>query len=130
MFLDLPLYLSGFCLLGCDYLVRRLYRAATAYVYPAPEEDFGLGLVEAMGQGTPVVAWNNAGPSGIVEDGVSGRLVPLNDHAGFATAVTALVADHALRTRLGLGAWKRATDRFSFRAHTDTLEQALRAAAG
>lgn len=126
---------------GLQHLVRflglvtetdllRLYRAATAYVYPAPEEDFGLGLVEAMGQGTPVVAWNNAGPSGIVEDGISGRLVPLNDHAGFAAAVTALVADNALRTRLGLGAWKRATDRFSFRAHTDTLEQALRAAAG
>lgn len=108
----------------------RLYRAATAYVYPSPEEDFGLGLVEAMGQGTPVVAWNNAGPSGIVEDGISGRLVPLNDHAGFAAAVMALVADDALRTRLGLGAWKRATDRFSFRAHIDILEKALRAAAG
>ncbi|MHB8632120.1 MAG: glycosyltransferase family 4 protein, partial [Candidatus Limnocylindria bacterium] len=126
---------------GLQHLVRflglvtegdllRLYRAATAYVYPSPEEDFGLGLVEAMGQGTPVVAWNNAGPSGIVEDGVSGRLVPLDDHAGFAAAVTALVTDGALRTRLGLGAWRRATDRFSFRAHTDILEQALRDAAG
>ena len=104
----------------------RLYRAATAYVYPSPEEDFGLGLVEAMGQGTPVVAWDNAGPSGIVESDVSGRLVPLGDHAGFADAVTALVGDAGLRARLGLGAWRRATQRFSFRAHTDILERALR----
>jgi glycosyltransferase involved in cell wall biosynthesis len=106
----------------------RLYRAATAYVYPSPEEDVGLGVVEAMGQGTPVVAWDNAGPSGIIEDGVSGSLVRLDDHAGFAAAVTALVADPQLRTRLGIGGWRRATDTFSFQAHTDTLEQALRAA--
>ncbi len=106
----------------------RLYRAATAYVYPSPEEDFGLGIVEAMGQGTPVVAWDNAGPAGIIEDGVSGRLVPLEDHRGFAAAVTALVADPELRTRLGIGGWRRASTRFSFRAHIDTLEQALRAA--
>lgn len=106
----------------------RLYRAATAYVYPSPEEDFGLGLVEAMGQGTPVVAWDNAGPSGIIEDGVSGRLIAIGDHAGFAEAVTALVGDAVLRNRLGLGAWRRATEHFSFRAHTDILETALHAA--
>lgn len=103
----------------------RLYRAATAYVYPSPEEDFGLGLVEAMGQGTPVVAWNNAGPSGIVENDVSGRLVPLGDHSGFAESAAALVTDDALRTRLGLGAWRRATEHFSLAAHAEILERAL-----
>ena len=106
----------------------RLYRAATAYVYPSPEEDFGLGLVEAMGQGTPVVAWDNAGPAGIVEHGVSGLLVRLGNHAGFADAVTALVGDATLRARLGLGAWRRVTQYFSFRTHTDILEAALREA--
>lgn len=109
--------------------LARLYRAATVYVYPSPEEDFGMGLVEAMSHGTPVVAWNNAGPSGIVEDGVSGRLIELDDHAGFAEAVAALVRDAELRTRLGVGGWQRATDRFSLAAHTDILEEALREAA-
>ncbi len=108
----------------------QLYRSAAAYVYPSPEEDFGLGLVEAMGQGTPVVAWDNAGPSGIVEDGRSGRLIPLDDHAGFAAAVLELVRDPETRTRLGLGGWRRVREHFSFDRHTDILEGALREAAG
>ena len=41
---------------------RRLYEGAAVYVYPAPEEDFGMGVIESMAKGVPVVAWNQAGP--------------------------------------------------------------------
>src|SRR4029077_6882809 len=42
---------------------QKLYDGAAVYVYPAPEEDFGMGVIEAMAKGVPVVAWNQAGPT-------------------------------------------------------------------
>lgn len=110
--------------------LRALYAAAAVYVYPSPDEDFGMGLVEAMGHGTPVVAWDRSGPTGIITDGRDGYRIPLADTDAFAAAVLALVADPALRERVGRAAWRTAVARFSFAAHTDQLEAALREACG
>ena len=52
---------------------------ASAYVYPSPEEDFGMGIVEAMGTGTPVVAWANGGPTVTVRDQETGFLIESYD---------------------------------------------------
>jgi len=109
--------------------LARLYRGATVYVYPSPEEDFGMGIVEAMAHGTPAVAWDNAGPTGIIQDGRSGRLIPLGDVRAFGEAVAELVRDEGLRRRIGSGGWERASELFSLTAHGDVLEQALRDAA-
>lgn len=46
-----------------------------AFVFPGPDEDFGLVMVEALAAGTPVIAFNRGGAAEIVEDGVSGVLV-------------------------------------------------------
>src|SRR3989304_10511765 len=54
--------------------LQRLYREAAVYCYPAPEEDFGMGVIEAMAWGIPVVAWNHAGPTVTVADGETGYL--------------------------------------------------------
>lgn len=106
----------------------RVYRAAAAYVYPSPEEDFGMGIVEAMARGAPVIAWDNAGPTGIL-DRRSGRLVPLGDLDGFADAVLAVLTDEAHADALAGAAAVRARELFSEEAHTDVLEQALYEAA-
>ncbi len=106
-----------------------LYEAAAVYVYPSPDEDFGMGIVEAMGRGTPVVAWDHSGPTGIITDDVDGRRVPLGDIEAFGDAVLALIDDPHLRERLGRAAWHTACSRFSFRAHAELLETALREAA-
>ena len=105
--------------------LRTLYEAAAVYVYPSPDEDFGMGIVEAMGSGTPVVAWDHAGPTGILTDGVDGRLIPLGRVDAFADAVLELLDDAALHERLGRAAWHTARDRFSFRSHVDVLEEAI-----
>jgi len=70
----------------------KLYNAADVYVYQAPKEDFGLGPVEAMACGTPVVAWNdNAGPSETVIDGKTGfKALPYNIY-DFAEKVMKLI---------------------------------------
>jgi len=106
-----------------------LYASAAVYVYPSPEEDFGMGIVEAMGQGTPVVAWDQAGPTGIITDRVDGRRVAIDRIDAFGDAVLELLGDAAARVRIGRAAWRTAVERFSFAAHTDILEGALREAA-
>ena len=107
-----------------------LYASAAVYVYPSPEEDFGMGIVEAMGHGTPVVAWDHAGPTGIIADGLDGRLIKLGDVGAFGDAVVALLDDAAVRERIGRAAWATVTRRFSLAAHADILEGALYEAAG
>src|SRR5258708_39256864 len=43
--------------------LQKLYEGAAVYVYPAPEEDFGLGVIESMAKGVPVGEWHHAGPT-------------------------------------------------------------------
>jgi len=107
-----------------------LYGAAAVYVYPSPDEDFGMGIVEAMGQGTPVVAWDHSGPTGIITDGIDGYRIKLGDVDAFGDAVLALLNDAALRERIGRAAWRTARDHFSFAAHGAMLDAALREAVG
>jgi glycosyltransferase involved in cell wall biosynthesis len=79
-------------------------------------EGLGVVLLEAMNHGTPVVASRIGGIPDIVEDGVSGLLVPPADAAALAAAIRRLLSDPALARRLGEGGRRRLHDRFSWRA--------------
>jgi glycosyltransferase involved in cell wall biosynthesis len=105
--------------------LRRLYREAAAYVYPSPEEDFGMGIVEAMSCGTPVVAWNNGGPTVTVLDGKTGFLVEPYDTQRFAESLLRLVTGPALAERLGRAGHRRARQVFSYERHHEDLADAL-----
>ena len=105
-----------------------LYREALVYVYPSPEEDFGMGIVEAMGAGTPVVAWNNGGPTVTVEDRVTGFLVEPYDTEAFAERILTLAANPELAERFGRAAHRRVRDMFSYENHNSLLDEALRMA--
>jgi len=54
-----------------DKIVRRYYREARAFIFPA-EEDFGLTPIEAMASGTPVIAYKKGGLLETVQSGISG----------------------------------------------------------
>ena len=82
--------------------IMAAFAAATAAVVPSrwPEPQ-GLVAVEAMAAGTPVVASTVGGLVDIVEPEVNGLLVPPGDAPALATALDRLLADEALRDRLG-----------------------------
>ena len=105
--------------------LRRVYLNAALYVYPSPEEDFGMGIVEAMAAGTPVVAWANGGPTVTVKDHETGYLVTPYDTDEFAERMLQLVSSHALEERMGRAAHRRAAEFFSYDLHNDSLAQAL-----
>ena len=77
------------------------YRAADALLFPVRwEEPFGLVPIEAMACGTPVIATGLGGSAEFLNDGENCLVVPPNDPAALAAAVTRLAGDEALRARL------------------------------
>lgn len=69
---------------------------------PSLWEGFGLVLLEAMAQQTPIIASAVSAIPEIVIDGETGRLVPARDAAALAEALRGLLADSAYRQHLGL----------------------------
>ncbi|TXR56336.1 glycosyltransferase family 4 protein [Quadrisphaera setariae] len=78
---------------------HELLRRCTAFVYPSLYEGFGIPVLEAMAAGAPVVT-STAGALAELTAGAALAVDPLRVDA-LRDAVDALVADEALRTRLG-----------------------------
>jgi len=79
------------------------------------EEVFGWVILEAMGAGKPVVATRVGGIPELIEDGVSGFLVPRCDPASAAERILQLLADHDLRRRMGHAGRIKAATTFDHR---------------
>jgi glycosyltransferase involved in cell wall biosynthesis len=74
-----------------------------------------------MAVGRPVVAARCGGIPEVVEDRVTGLLVPPGDVAGFQSAVTRLLDDPQLRSELGNAGRQHAVARFGCDAHVDKI---------
>jgi glycogen synthase len=79
-------------------------------VLPSAYEEMGSVLTEAMAAGLPVVASDVGGIPEVVDEGVTGLLVPPLDVDALAEALDRLIADPGLRERLSAGACRRADD--------------------
>ncbi len=103
--------------------LQSLYEGAAVYVYPAPEEDFGMGVIEAMAKGVPVVAWDQAGPTVTVGPGTGHLAEPL-DVMDYALGIGKLLDSREENQATGERAveWAR---RFDWERHIDTLEHAV-----
>ena len=97
-----------------DELVQ-LYNRAQLFVSPSLYEGFGLPAAEAMACGTPVVATTAGAFPEVIEDGISGLLVPPGDPAALAGAIERVLDDTKLRRRLGRDGRRRIVDHFSWR---------------
>ncbi len=102
------------------------YREARVAVLPSDYEAFGLVLLEALAQGTPVVASRVGGIPEVVEDGRSGLLVPPGDTPALASALARLWADPDLARRLGETGQREVVPRFSWDALAERLDQVYR----
>jgi len=106
--------------------LQRLYSEAAVYVYPSPEEDFGLGIVEAMAREVPVVAWAHGGPTVTVEDGVTGLLARPGSVDDFSKHIGTLLRDPETARAMGRAGRERAQTEFSWATHAARLHVAVR----
>ena len=89
---------------------------SSIYFQPSRVESAGLGVLEAMASGTPVVASSAGGIPEIL--GVSSACVPIDveDAAGMASAIDKLLGDAPLRRNVGELLRRRANENFSSEA--------------
>ena len=88
--------------------IPEIMAAIDVFSLSSVSEGFGRAAVEAMACGKPVVATRVGGLAEIVEDGVTGRLVPPSDAAALAGAIIGLLKDRELASALGAAGRKRA----------------------
>ena len=103
-----------------EYPFDRL-RSSDLLTSASESESFGLIFCEAMCLGTPVVACRVGGIPEVVEDGVTGVLVPPNDPEAFAEAVVELIRDPGRRAAMSTEGIRRARERFDLTDKIDTL---------
>lgn len=81
--------------LGWQQDVGALYAACDVFVCPSRAEPLGNVVIEAWAHGAPVVATSCAGPSALVDEGVTGMLVPPEEAFALAEVVKFLLANPA-----------------------------------
>jgi glycosyltransferase involved in cell wall biosynthesis len=86
-------------------------------------EPFGQVVIEGMAAGKPVVATNGGGVPEIVRDGETGYLVPMGDADAMAQAMTRLLENPALATRMGEQGRQRVRDHFTIQATARRVEK-------
>jgi len=100
-------------LLGFRKDAQALIQAGDIFVLPSLAEPFGLVILEAMSLGRPVIATDAGGPREIVEQGVTGLLVPPSDPPALAAAIQKLFADRQATERMGRRGQERFQSRFT-----------------
>jgi len=100
-------------------LLRDLDIVVQPSIYP---EGFGQSVLEAMMAGKPVVASAGGGLSELVEDGISGRLVPPADPGALRRAIGDLLADPVAAALMGKRGQLRATELYDIRGTAQAVE--------
>jgi N-acetyl-alpha-D-glucosaminyl L-malate synthase BshA len=92
--------------------IENYLNAADLGLYTSETESFGMGILETMSYGNPIVSTNVGGIPEVVEEGKSGYLLKLGDISGLANKVKLLVTDENLRKQMGEWAKKSACEKF------------------
>jgi glycosyltransferase involved in cell wall biosynthesis len=89
------------------------YQKTTLYVAPSLYETFAYTVLEAMACGVPVIASDVGAIPELVENGVTGMLVPPGDPKALAQAISGLLADPLCREKMGKRAREKAVAEYS-----------------
>ena len=93
--------------------VPDILRGLDCFVLPSLAEGVSNTILEAMATGLPIVATRVGGNPELVDDGVTGRLVPAADSEAMATAILAYLDDSVTARQHALAARQAAVQRFS-----------------
>jgi len=91
----------------------RIMAESDIFVFPSFQECLPLVILEAMSAALPVVATGQGGVPDLVEDGVTGFLVPVGDPAAVADRLATLIQRPDLRATMGEKGRERFLERFT-----------------
>lgn len=89
------------------------YRAVDAVVLTSGNEGTPVTMIEALAAGTPVVSYNVGGVPDVIEDGVSGHLVPRGDTRAMARCLAELAAEPVRARRMGAAGAASVRERYA-----------------
>ncbi|GAC1484484.1 MAG: hypothetical protein PVSMB9_10360 [Candidatus Dormibacteria bacterium] len=102
------------------YRTSRVAVLPTVRVGPGAADDrpnvFGLTIIEAMACGTPVVCTESGPEAELVDDGVTGFVVPANDWDALGRRIKQLMGDVALAEKMGAAARRKVEEMFNWRS--------------
>jgi glycosyltransferase involved in cell wall biosynthesis len=81
--------------------VYDILHALDIFIHPSLWEGFGLSVLEAMAMGKPLIATQVSAIPELVEDAVTGILVPPRDAAALSAAIAKLAQDQSLQKQMG-----------------------------
>ena len=99
--------------LGWQREVGPLLASWHVLAMPSMTEGFPIAVLDAMAAGRTVVASRVGGLIEMIEDGMTGRLIPAGDTDSLTLCIAELARDRALAERMGVAAWKRAGSKYS-----------------
>ena len=111
-----------------DGTIERLLARTAVFAFPSEIDKSSYAVLEAMGAGVPVVAFDVAAIPEQVEHDVTGLLIPAGDDEAFLGAIVDLLDDESTRRRLGRAGRARLEARYDATKTTGTLIDALRLA--
>jgi glycosyltransferase involved in cell wall biosynthesis len=100
------------------------YAAMDVFVTASWREGFPRSAMEAAAMGLPAIGTDIRGNRQVIDDGVTGILVPVRDPVALATAIRRLAADGPTRRLMATAARRRAIDEFDQR---DVIDRTLAA---
>ena len=105
--------------------MEALYAGATAFVMPSLYEPLGVAVIEAMASGLPCIGSTGGALPELIEDGVTGFLVPPADEDALLDSMRRLADDPELSRRLGDAGAARYRDRFTWDAVAGRMIDAI-----
>ena len=117
---------------GIEFLGRRddvptLLRECDVLLFTSLAEGEGMPgvLIEAGLAGLPTVATDVSGARTVIDEGITGFIVAVDDVEGFINAAERLARDPGLRVAMGSAARTRCLERFTLRSSIDTWQKHL-----
>jgi len=108
--------------------VREYMQETDVFVLPSFAEGVPVSLMEAMAAGVPVVTTQIAGVSELVENGVSGYIVPPGDVITLAERIKILLTEPQLRTQFGAAGREKVEKEFNLNHEVARLYRVMTAA--
>ncbi|GAB3006290.1 glycosyltransferase [Cyclobacterium sediminis] len=109
--------------LGFKENTSNYYQLMDCFCVPSLQEGFGLVAVEAMFHHLPVVATAVGGLKDVVQNEVTGLLVPHSDPQSLAKCINHLINNPEISLKMGKEGFLRASNLYGIEAYTNALEK-------